>query len=715
MSRARGITQTFEASQVAGIDTRVWQSKGSSTDNRGVYFTLSGEVATVAGIKPLVRRWLNDKNTPGSPFVGNVTAIGVYSRDGIADLLVEYDGNIGLLQGDTVKVLVSGRNEPKNLVESTRFIQVANVMLILNGKDPNLKWDGEKITPLGISGTPNIPSVMESSEGDGKIYAHQSEGYFWGGFSIDKTDTTQRYKYKASWVSEFGQESELSPASNQMSDLGVPTDHRYFIMLNGLEGPPPQDDIIGRNIYRTVDGLTYFLLRYLPGTDGDHYLDTTPPDSPMTDQEPEPLSNLPPPLSRWAFYYRGRTYYGGSLETPTILYYSGKDGAKEAVSPANAVVVGNNIADPLSGFALSGDFALVFKEKSTYMLTQDKEGLPIITPVSTTVGAVSDKAAVGFEGKVFFISESGLYAFDGSKVLPVSVDIARVVKKVPPDTLKNSFGWVDPVARRVYFSICTGPGTHNNEVWALHVDNGGLSKVPVAVSSAAGYKGNVVVGYNSKPTNDGVNDLGAWGSGTKIYYRNPSELTLRSEEIERKFETRWLFGENPQSDKTYFRLDVFYVQTGGYQIEEPYKQVKGFDNRMYVEWLTDWDRNVIGGAYLTPSDPGSLIWDEANDDGTGALTWSQVEGGPSGLGPYRKLWDERRVRCQRINILVGGDMNPNNPTPLVNPSTDPSGANLTSKAIKFRFSSGGDSGWRIVGFLLHLEDHGVRAEGTDHE
>ena len=62
MSRAKGITQSFEAAQVAGIDKRVWQDKGTSTDNRGVQFTLKGEVATTPGIRPLVW-WKNTKET----------------------------------------------------------------------------------------------------------------------------------------------------------------------------------------------------------------------------------------------------------------------------------------------------------------------------------------------------------------------------------------------------------------------------------------------------------------------------------------------------------------------------------------------------------------------------------------------------------------------------------------------------------------------------
>jgi hypothetical protein len=717
MSKARGVVQTFEAAQVAGIDTRVWQDKGSSTDNRGVYFTLSGEVTSAGGIKPLVYKWLPGVGKVTTPFSSAApTALGVYSRDGVTDLLVEYDGKIGIVQNNTIVDLVDDRHIPADLSESTRFIQVANVLLILNGKDPNLKWDGEKITPLGVVAAPNAPTIVESEAGDGDIGVRQIALRFWGGYSITKTDNDYSYTYKVSWVNEFGQESELSEKSNSVSDENVLSgshgQYRYLILLTGLEGAPPQDDIIGRNVYRSVDQITYFLLRYLPGTDGETMIDTIDPAAPLQEEAPAASANLPPPISSWAFFYRGRTYYGGNPESPTVLFYSAKSGGKEAVKPTDAIIVGNNISEPITGFALAGDFALLFKDRSTYMLTQDKAGEPILTPLSTSVGAISDKAAVGFEGKVFFIAYSGLYGFDGSKIMPISEDVAEVIKRVPRATLRNSFGWVDPECRRVYFSIATGPADHNNEVWALHVDNGALSKIGAAISSAAYYKGQTVVGYNSSTANDGTFDLGVWGAGTKIYYRPTPVSGILSSDIDRNFETRWIFGKNPQADKTFYRVDVFYVQTGGYQVGDASLGTESFDNRIYVEWYTDWNRNVVGGTTLTPADPDALLWDEANDDGSGTLTWDQAYSYDSGL---RKLWDEKRVRCQRVNIAVSERVNPASPVSLITPTTDPSGENLTAKSLKLSFSTGGSAGWRIVGFLLHVEDHGVRAEGTDHE
>ncbi len=717
MTKARGIIQSFEPTQVAGIDTRVWQDKGSSTDNRGVVFSLRGEVATVDGIRPLLRLWRDREGNPNNPFNGRITSVGTFSRDGRTDILVESNGSIYLLEGNQVTTLLSGRHIPSNLNESTRFFQVGTTLLLLNGRDPNMKWDGEKMTPLGISSPPNPPRIVGASDGATDINDSVTAvaNRFWGGYSILKSAVHYRYQYKTSWVSEFGQESELSPASNMMEDTAVTaTTERYMLLVAGLEGPPPQDDIIGRNLYRSVNGISYQKLRYLPGTDGDHYIDYTAPDAPLATEAKETGTNSPPPLSTFCFLFRGRTYYGGNEENPTVIFYSGSQGAKEAVAVDDFILLGSDVADPVTGYALSGDYALLFKERSTYMLTQDKTGLPIVTPLSNTIGAVSDKAAVGFEGRVYFVSESGLFAFDGSKVVPLSPDIASIIKTIPKGSLKNSFGWADPLERRVYFSIATGPSSLNNEVWAIHIDSGALSKTSSSVTAACSHKGGAIVGYNSKPDGTGVNDLGVWGCGTKVYYRNPTDSALSSVEIERFFETRWITLESPQSDKTFYRLDVFYVQTGGYQTADPFKARTGFDNRINVEWYTDWDRNVVGGTTLVPCDPEALLWNgESEEDGAPA-TWVGREGGPAGNGPFRSVWDEKRVRSRRISISANGPLSPGSPS-LNTSTSDPSGEKITAKCIKLSFSGGGDAGWRVVGFVLHAEDHGLRGEGTDHE
>ena len=54
MSKARGKLQTFEPANVAGLDTRIWQGKGSAGAIDGVEFSLRGEIVKAFGYQRLL-------------------------------------------------------------------------------------------------------------------------------------------------------------------------------------------------------------------------------------------------------------------------------------------------------------------------------------------------------------------------------------------------------------------------------------------------------------------------------------------------------------------------------------------------------------------------------------------------------------------------------------------------------------------------------------
>ena len=205
--------------------------------------------------------------------------------------------------------------------------------------------------------------------------------------------------------------------------------------------------------------------------------------------------------------------------------------------------------------------------------------------------------------------------------------------------------------------------------------------------------------------------------------------------IEAFFETRWMIGNNPESDKTFYRVDVFYVQTS--------------DKPLKLSWYTDWERPVVGQEHFTTCAPEALTWDGLEEPLDPTTTPLQTRAWDN-LYPEEiktpKGWDEQRVRSVRINLGTSRGRD------------DESGDGLTAKSIKFRFgdlvsypvvdpvlsreeeaeveaeaelaaaaggsgltasrppSSGSgkiDTPFRIVGLVVHYSDHGVRGEGTD--
>ena len=525
MTKARGKVEKVDLLQITGLDSRVWQKDGSSTDNSGVVYTLKGEVAKTLGVQPLIewatRRGEVDKPTvissadevvhylaPVWPFYDPATgethplmSIGAFNMNGAVEILLEYGGNIAVVRGNTVEVLASGRRVARRPSEGTQFVQVGGAVLILNGFDGNLKWDGKKVSPLGIASPPSAPILSTYSDGTypGGVSLFTDFDSFYPGIYIEKTsdDSVNEYSYKMTWVNDQGTESEDSEASEIITDSNVSAavaTRGMLILVANLAQDPGRKDIVGRRLYRAGFGASaqgdFFFLADLPGTHSETYIDSTVVTYDSLVQLPAPGSRMPPPTVRFAAEFRGRTYYAGDPAAPQLLYYSLPKGQKESVSiPENIIqITTEDGSDYITAIAIASDYGVVFTKRSMHMLTVGRDGEPNLTPVSQTIGAVGHRAVANFEGTLFFFSHQGIFAFDGSAPKPLSSQLNQQVTNLPEAFLKDVVAFTDPDQRRVCFSVCAGPGSENNEVWAVHVDTGAVSKIGVSVFDALRYK-----------------------------------------------------------------------------------------------------------------------------------------------------------------------------------------------------------------------------------
>lgn len=741
MAGGKGKRKKFEPLQIRGIDTRVWQKEGSSSDIKGALFTVRGEVAKAPGIKPVYDVhtvtggvnvfWPGMKSAgPGNastPFNGPIYALGAFHHHGITDLIAQFNDSGGLFShlvvirptnsgAVTIDPFVGGQlnglSPARGPGDSYRFVQSGDILICTNGVDPNYKWDGYKFSPLGISDLPPPPVVPVKSVTDasystaaaasafvsnsqGPCYIENKSQGLWEAFSI-KVDTTsvqpQRFQYRMTWVNDKGQESEGGSPSNTLTDSGWASTKSafaapsnipfpewgndsgafYVVKVDGLAADVPSIDIAARHLYRSTDGgLTWLFHSRLPGNNTETIWDyVSPGELDPTAELSTDGSGKPPPISTWAFPYRTRTYYGGLYSMNSTLAYSNKDGGKEGVATANYIDLGSHDPDELTGYAVSQDYALIFKRRSFYMLTHDKEELPIITPISQGVGAVSDKAISSFEGKTYWLSEMGFYSYDGSKTSPVGLELNERFKSLPPASLRDAFSWIDPEERRIMFSLCGGPGDLNKDVWTIHVDTGAFSILEgYEIASSVSYDKHTYVGYRDPKNN--IYDLGMWGVQSEIGGYHSIAPALPASKTSGAFETAWLTLDNPSADKTFQRLDVFYVQTT--------------KNPINFSWYLDWDDRYFGVKSITLAEDAATTWGTA----TSTVNWD------SGI-----LWDSERVRSLRIDLV------------------DTESRPLHGKSIKFRFkdedlTKDTETPWKIVGFLLHYTDFGVRSEGTD--
>lgn len=616
-----------------------------------------------------------------------------------------------------------------------------------------------------------------------------------------------RYRYAREHlylVEQFGTESGQKPhvMLNAAGDIygELPFNERAAMVFLELGDPPEQMDVVERSLYRSINGQTPTMLPRRLGPRARTHFDVRKPSEGSVDPSPSVGSNRPPPRASWAFWFRGRVYYGGVASEPYMLYYSSLHGP-EAVGITSFIEVSANDADRLTGWGVAQDYALVFKRNSVFLITHDKAELPVLTPLQATFGAISDRAITSINNKTYFMSDVGIHVFDGSKFDRISKVLDGMVRKLPEFSRDNAVMWSDAKDERVYIAVSNNPGSENNEVWVIQSDTGAFSRIGGReVTHGISYKGESIVAlYNN---GSGFPDLYLWGGGHQIdksshvgvtegflstnqslYEITPAipeqsptehlsqagvpaqigesysqEGSLYSTpgsgatwpgtyppqpvafvcdnagitqdiggSIHGEFETEWMEVGDPNTDKRFYRLSLYFVQTG--------------DIDLSVEWCVDWDDRVtVGSTTVSVKADEATTWGMNDDDGN-EVVWNS---------DGTRKWDKRRVvsktidleeahgKCIRFRFFTGEreDIGPDEATspwvamPTVQLSSDPGdpqGGPLVDTGIgvhidgveqivglgrstrdKPRYEP-----WRLVGWHLFLEDHGVRSKGTD--
>lgn len=744
MSKARGKLTAFEPANVAGLDTRIWQGKGSAGAIDGVEFSLEGEIVKAFGYQRLLT-WRKEQEGRGlvekNPLENaEVLTLGTFTWGGVTELVVAYwvppfvaeltDARrgkvfIAVLETNKLRVIHSyalGRTKPRPN-KYPRFTDAGQFLIItVDGMKPR-KWDGRLLTMVGIQSIPEPVQVAAmvglGDKKDEPTSKPDSAGDFWESHCFDQDDATAaEVEYYQTFMNMYGQESNLSAVSNRLvlsdyldvsvkksfnpmfggnasvgntinvgattgypagysvttegsyntstSTSGDPltnvtrisganagsSQNRRIVAFLDLGDPPPEVDITHRLLYRSISGQPPVALPRKLGVASNTHFDVRRIVAASATPAPGPGENDPPPPARWCFMFRGRAYYRGE---GSILYYS-KLNFPEAVSTTNFIEINTSDGDEITAWGASQDYAIIFKRKSAFLLTHDKSEEPVITPLQGTFGAITDRAVITYDNNTYFLSDIGFHLFDGSSFKRLSSVLDQKVKQLPMHTRESATVFADRANNRVYISVNGNPGVENNQVWAIHTDNGAFTVIdnrPVA--AAVPYKGEVILA--AKDSGDDYN-LFLWGTG----------YDLDGEAFTGSYSTEWIELKNPHSDKRFYKLLMYFVQTGNIS--------------MTVSWYADWDeRTPAGSATFTLKADDALYWDDSTK------TWSTS---------YK--WDSRRLVSKFVDLKE---------------TLNSVAQDITAKAVRFEFKTTAvDTPFRLVGWQVVADDYGERAEGT---
>jgi hypothetical protein len=540
-------------------------------------------------------------------------------------------------------------NEPM-----TQYEPFGRYLIIVNGHDFPMKFDGENTTPLGWiraphPPTPWSPAVVLDAEPNTQLFMLFNDYYNLIpdvnviGLGIKTASTENAYSWKVSFVSETGSESPLSAASEQAQwETGAVLASQAVYLEDVPIGP---DGTVARRIYRTKNiapeassGEYYYVGQINNNTDST-YTDSTP-DRFLADLAPtsDESVTLPAPACRFAATFKNTLFLDGGQLEPTRIYYS--NGLHpDSFSALNYFDVGTREGGDITGFAPYYNQLLVFRERAIEIIRGDASGGFSVAPFIQGVGtkSISTVTMVPSVGLVF-LSEDGVYrlngGLDGGAELvfeKISKTLVKTMGRLNRNLLARATAAYSPKWREWHCYVPADGNDRPNLGLVFHIDKNSWSTregFPVGALSVD-QDGNLIFGHSIGDLSVGPHrDTGLFvisRQRTDGYTYNPLtdpvSATPNAPPVS-VYQSPWLDYGAPQKKK-HVKYVYLYVMTAG-------------DNAIPITYYTDFDYTGKTSAAVKIQRA-----DHVDQNVYGKATWDA------------SVWENPMFTCLRYPIAQG--------------------------------------------------------------
>jgi hypothetical protein len=456
----------------------------------GVFFDTTGMVRKAGGVREYVT-W--DPN----PFKDNIISAMTEFRipRGPSEFVAAWAGNVGFLRRDGIPAanrFLTGRYDAPTPQDGDRFSIYNDWLYVFNGRDANMKWNGDYAAPVGVSEVPSPPGAQK-----------QVDTSYLTDYSLDNSGDSFTFRYRATFVNSSGHEGPPSP-SGAHTTIGSGSD-RAVVRVSLT--PPVAEDLIYTNIYKQAVGGGYYFWRQVSVHEAVVY-DHEEPLASSTLGSPLVETTQPPPVSRFISFFRGRGYYVPT-DFPSFVFYSDSGFPEQLSSGFQFLDVQSGDGEPITGLAQLDDSLLIFKPTSIWQVSTLADGTPVLSPVAEGVGCVAPGSLTLTRGRLLFVGQEGVYEYDGGGVRPLSNELYRWWRNVDAAGLRQAVSVVDEQARRAYIVVPSDAGPWPSTVLTYHYDIGGWTMTPgYQVTAATVYKDNVLFGVL---TQSGIGDVVLFG------------------------------------------------------------------------------------------------------------------------------------------------------------------------------------------------------------
>jgi hypothetical protein len=184
---------------------------------------------------------------------------------------------------------------------------------------------------------------------------------------------------------------------------------------------------------------------------------------------PSTTENAPPPSTIKYIAYMNSYMFAADDNN---LYWSKKDKPEAWDETATGEPVGSGDGQIITGILGFGEVLLVFKTRSTYILTGTSPLSWSLMPLFSDIGCVAHKSAVAASGSVWWWSHLGPVSWDGRQITMLGKLLLDLNTYTNPETIQAA------VEEDLNLVLFTHPGTRNGgvgrntEIVAFHAERG---------------------------------------------------------------------------------------------------------------------------------------------------------------------------------------------------------------------------------------------------
>ena len=467
-------------------------------------------------------------------------------------------GNDGGTTPVSFESIDTQRTRPAQNQLGSYFEPFGKELVIINGTDRPIVFNGDRVRTLGFATSPNPPVVWQPLSGStefnknaGDVAYNPIEAsptgsaflepasvkynlYYGLGTRTDGKDN--QYRYKVSYVMDNGSESPISARSAPARWLADDTGLRQGLWLENI--PTGPDGVVSRRLYRTrnlgdnptnvgtdtsAEDEVYFFLDEIKDNECTHYFDIRP-DSALGFLAPRDDHSVLFPAGKGnvAATFKNCLFMNGGEGDGYTLYYS-KPLKPDQFGALDFFQAGNQNSGDIIGLKGYYNSLLVFRERGIdIVIGNPLEGFQYV-PYIKGIGCSSRFGIVEVpELGIMFLSEDGIYLLQGGLDGGAKLTVKKMTNALPDlfsrlnkTMLPKAVAGYSSKRKEVHFYFTIDGAIDNNIGLVYHLDRQGFSKregFPVSCLTND-LDGNLIFGHQSGYTvfnNDTVQEAGLY-------------------------------------------------------------------------------------------------------------------------------------------------------------------------------------------------------------